>query len=276
MASLTAARNLCLSLSVAIGACSTPPKAPSSPAPPSAQAESQAAALVPFASDEGISRLARATAKVDFPSLANQFEPQYNGAFCGPATAAIVLNAWRGRSPELPRDRGRLRPEDLAHLPPTVDLTLPRYTQDNVLERSPKPRAQVLGEPVTINGKQVKDFGFQTRQLDGLLKAHGAATKLVIVDDMISEEHVRSDLVGNLKQASDYAIVAYRRRDVGQQGGGHISPVAAFDAGSDSFLILDVNPASAGWVWMPTAVLVKGMRTFDTVENRGYILVQGR
>ena len=129
---------------------------------------------------------------------------------------------------------------------------------------------------MTINGKQVKDFGFQTRQLDGLLKAHGAATKLVIVDDMISEEHVRSDLVGNLKQASDYAIVAYRRRDVGQQGGGHISPVAAYDAGSDSFLILDVNPASAGWVWMPTAVLVKGMRTFDTVENRGYILVQGR
>jgi hypothetical protein len=25
---------------------------------------------------------------------------------------------------------------------------------------------------------------------------------------------------------------------------------------------------------MPTATLVKGMRTFDTVENRGYILIE--
>jgi len=39
---------------------------------------------------------------------------------------------------------------------------------------------------------------------------------------------------------------------------------------------LDVNPTSAGWVWMPTATLVKGMRTFDTVENRGYVLVELR
>ena len=44
----------------------------------------------------------------------------------------------------------------------------------------------------------------------------------------------------------------------------------------DSFLVLDVNPASAGWVWMPAATLVRGMRTFDTVENSGYILVEWR
>ena len=43
-----------------------------------------------------------------------------------------------------------------------------------------------------------------------------------------------------------------------------------------SFLVLDVNPAAAGWVWMPAATLIKGMRTFDTVENRGYVLVLPR
>ena len=69
-------------------------------------------------------------------------------------------------------------------------------------------------------------------------------------------------------------IVNYRREVVGQKGGGHISPLGAYDAGSDSFLVLDVNPAVAGWVWMPTATLVKGMRTFDTVENRGYVVVR--
>jgi hypothetical protein len=55
--------------------------------------------------DEGRARLARTTAKVDFPALANQFEAQSNVAFCGPTTAAIVLNAVRSGSRDLPRDQ---------------------------------------------------------------------------------------------------------------------------------------------------------------------------
>jgi len=82
--------------------------------------------------------------------------------------------------------------------------------------------------------------------------------------------------VENLKRTGDYVIVNYRRKDVSQQGGGHISPLGAYDTESDSVLVMDVNPASAGWVWMPIATLIKGMRTFDTVENRGYILVRPR
>jgi len=30
---------------------------------------------------------------------------------------------------------------------------------------------------------------------------------------------------------------------------------------------MDVNPASAGWVWMPVVTLIKGMRTFDTIRE---------
>jgi hypothetical protein len=232
--------------------------------------------LVAFTSDEGIVRLARSAAKVDFPALANQFEAQSNSVFCGPTTAAIVLNAVRGRSPNLPRDRSRLRAEDLQHIPSTFDPTVPRFTQDNVLTKGPKTRAQVLGEPVTINGKQIKDYGFQTRQFDELLKAHDLRTRLVIVDDKKSEEEIRTDLVENLKRRGDYVVVTYRRQAVGQQGGGHISPLGAYDPESDSFLVLDVNPASAGWVWMSTSTLITGMRTFDTVENRGYILIESR
>ena len=107
--------------------------------------------LVPFSSDEGLTRLARSTAKVDFPDLTNQFEAESNGAFCGPTSAAIVLNAVRGRSADLPRDRSRLRPEDLQYIPSAYDPTLPRFTQDNVITKGQKTRAQVLGEPVTIN-----------------------------------------------------------------------------------------------------------------------------
>jgi hypothetical protein len=230
-------------------------------------------ALVLFASDEGLARLSRSAAKTDFPALANQFEAQSNAAFCGPTTAAIVLNALRGRSNDLPRDRSRLSPADLQFVPAAFDLALPRFTQDNVINQGPKPRSQVLGEPVQINGKPVQDFGYQTRQLEALFKAHGLATRLVIVDEAKPEADIRADLLHNLQTPGDYAIVTYKRSAVGQKGGGHISPLGAYDSVSDSFLVLDVNPASAGWVWMPTALLVQGMRTFDTVENRGYLLV---
>lgn len=232
--------------------------------------------LVAFASDEGLARLSRSAAKVDFPALANQFEAQSNATFCGPTTAAIVLNAVRGRSAGLPRDASRLRAEDLQHIRGLFDPTLPRFTQDNVIAKGAKTRAQVLGEPLTIGGKLVKDFGYQTRQLDEMLRANELDTRLVIVDDQKPDDEIRADIVDNLQRRDDFVIVSYSRRAVGQTGGGHISPLGAYDAATDSVLVMDVNPASAGWVWMPLPLLIKAMRTFDMVENRGYILARPR
>jgi hypothetical protein len=96
------------------------------------------------------------------------------------------------------------------------------------------------------------------------------------VTDDKPEADIRADLVDHLSRAGDYVIINFRREAVGQKGGGHISPLGAYDAQSDSFLVLDVNPAAAGWTWMTAATLVKGMRTFDTVENRGYVVVSPR
>src|SRR5262252_7144141 len=230
--------------------------------------------LIPFSSEEGLARLARSTAKVDFPALANQFEAQSNPAFCGPTSAAIVLNAVYGRNPNLPRDWSRLHEGDLKYAPPNIDPSIPRFTQDNVITKGQKTRAQVLGEPLTLNGKQIADYGYEIRQLDEMLRDKGVDTKLTIVDESKGEQDIRSELVENLKRRGDYVIVAFLREAVGERGGPHISPVGAYDAESDSFLVLDVNPANADWVWMPAKTLVNGMRTFDKIENRGYVLVQ--
>ena len=97
------------------------------------EAGGRAPALVAFNSDEGIARLARTKAKADFAGLANQFEAQSNIAFCGPTTAAIVLNTVRSGSRDLPRDRSRLRPGDTRFLPETLELAVARFTQDNVI-----------------------------------------------------------------------------------------------------------------------------------------------
>ena len=233
-------------------------------------------ALVAFSSDDGLARLARAGAKVDFPFLANQFEAQSNAAFCGPTTAAIVLNAIRGNRPDAPRDRSRLRADDLRNLPPGFDPSVPRFTQDNVIDKGLKTRAQVLGEPLVVGGKTVRDPGYQVRQFDEMLRANGLATRLTVVDDAMPEAAIRTELAESLATPGMFVVVNYRREAVGQRGGGHISPLAAYDAASDSFLVMDVNPAAASWVWMPAATLVRGLRTFDTVENRGYVVIDAR
>jgi Phytochelatin synthase len=129
--------------------------------------------LVPFSSDEGLARLARSTAKVDFPALANQFEPQSNAAFCGPTSAAIVLNAVRGRAAALPRDRSRLRSEDLQYVPSNFDPTIPRFTQDNVIIKGQKTRAQ---EGVGHDGQATQPYGPDTDAADRQEFAAAAVT----------------------------------------------------------------------------------------------------
>ena len=143
------------------------------------------------------------------------------------------------------------------------------------IAKGTKTRAQVMGEPI-LDGKQTRDGGYQLRQIDELFRAHGMTTRLVVVDDGKTDAEIRADLMENLKRAGDYVVVNYRREDVGQRGGPHHSPLAAYDQESDSVLVMDVNPANAAWVWMPVPTLVKGMRTFDQAENRGYVLVQSR
>lgn len=268
-----------LSLALLLGSvlgCQAPTMAPTAGPAPAAALSAADPRLVPFASDEGLARFARASGKVDFPALANQFEAQLNAAFCGPTSAAIVLNAVRSSSADLPRDHGRLKADDLRNVPSGFDPIVPRFTQDNVIAQGDKTRAQVLGEPVDVHGKTIRDFGYQLRQFDQMLRANGVATKLVVVDERMPDDPVRAELVQNLARPADYVIVNYQREAIGQRGGGHISPLGAYDALSDSFLVLDVNPAAAGWAWVPATTLIKGMRTFDTVENRGYVLVSPR
>ena len=79
------------------------------------------------------------------------------------------------------------------YVPSGYDPIIPRFTQDNLITKGQKTRAQVLGEPVTINGKQIQDFGYQVRQLDEMLRANGLTTRLVI--DSKPEQDIRTDLV---------------------------------------------------------------------------------
>lgn len=239
------------------------------------KSSSRSEELISYASAEGIARISRSQYKADFFILSNNFESQENGLYCGPTTAAIVLNSMRIRkeNASLPKDDRAVTKKYKKHLPKSYDGLLGRYTPEVIVDKSPKHRSLVFGKPTKVNGKEIKDFGYQIRQFSQLLNENNLNVELRIVDDSMSEETIKKELIQNLKTHDDYVIVNYKRSAIGQTGGGHISPLGAYDESSDSFLVLDVNPTKAPWVWVPSHILIRGMRTFDTVENRGYLLV---
>jgi len=78
-----------------------------------------------------------------------------------------------------------------------------------------------------------------------------------------------------------YLGVNYQRSALGQAGGGHMSPVAAYDPGSDLVLVLDVARYRAsimpgyGPLWLPLPALFASMNTTDSDSgvSRGWLEV---
>lgn len=242
--------------------------------------------IVDWGSAEGISRLEESRFKTDFFKLANHFESQHNKLFCGPTSAAIVLNSLRVRngSIQIPEDKTLLNQSDLQFLASKKwSPFFQRYTQNNIFLNSPKSRAFVLGKVlqdpkgniiIDEKGKSKKDRGFQIRQLAELFREHGLNVKVSIVNQNLDNTSIKNEIIENLRTPDDYVIVNYKRTVLNQAGGGHISPLGAYHKASDSFLVMDVTPNKADWVWVKADLLIQAMRTFDTNENRGYLLVK--
>lgn len=264
--------------SVAVFAALVSSQALAKGAEPAPKPSSTAApALVPFASKESMARLERSHHKIDFFHLANQYEGQTNKAFCGPTSAVIVLNALRVDNDKIekPEDPLLLPPEAKSRpLPPGMDPLFHRYTQNDFFDKggAVKTKEEVFGKPKKEGARP--SGGIQLRELTGMLQAHGLDAQARVADDKLSDAQIKAELIQNLGTENDYVVVNYFRPVIGQKGGGHISPLAAYDEKSDSFLVLDVNPNGQPWVWIPSDALIKSMRTKDTDENRGYVLVK--
>ena len=231
-------------------------------------------ALVEWSSGESVERLSRSSHKADFFPLSNHFISQDNSIFCGPVSSAIVLNALRlGKREGLPKDRSSIAEDEMAWLWQDADPFYGKYTPNNVLTRRTKTRLEVLGKPILIDGEAKRDYGLQLRQLAQVLRSHDLEVVTRVVDPGADASAIRREIAANLAAGEDFVLVNYARKALGQPGGGHISPLGAYDASSDSFLVMDVNPNRAPWVWVGADALIAAMRTFDTVENRGYLLV---
>lgn len=239
--------------------------------------------LVSFSSLESQARLSRSSMKHDFFQLANHFESQPNAMFCGPTTAVIVLNTFRAErlraeTIKVRKDLRVLQDGDRQFAPNLEEILFNRYTTNNVFDvqyragdpQAVKARAAVMGEPAPGSGRP--DFGFQLRDFARLLEAHGLSVELSVAEPQ-GVEIFRRAVQSVLGDQDRFLVVNYDRKTLGQKGGGHISPLGAYDADTDSVLILDVNPNRAEWVWVSVKDLFSAMATFDTVENRGYLIL---
>ena len=111
-------------------------------------------------------------------------------------------------------------------------------------------------------------------QLASLLRAEGAAAEAVHTGQL-SQLKFRTLASLNLSNNSDFLIVNYDRGQLGQAGGGHISPVAAWDRESDRYLVLDTAAYRYPWTWVSGADLWAGMNTLDDDAGklRGLVVV---
>ena len=79
----------------------------------------------------------------------------------------------------------------------------------------------------------------------------------------------------NLSKRDNFEIVNYLRKTIGQERGGHISPIAAYNQRIDRFLILDVSRYKYPPVWVKAIDLWQAIKTTDadSGKTRGFVLV---
>jgi hypothetical protein len=140
------------------------------------------------------------------------------------------------------------------------------WTQENVFE--------VPAGRTVVSAEVVRRQGMTLAELTGLLAAHGVAAE-AIHGDQLSLEQFRALLRANLSQPGDRLLANYLRPSLGQAGGGHIAPLAAFHALSDRVLILDVARYRYPPAWVPTASLWRAIRTIDpdSGASRGLVRI---
>lgn len=230
--------------------------------------------LVNWNSPEGRARLRRASQSEDFYQLAHHFQPQANPLYCGIASSVIVLNAMRaGRRPIPSQAAMEVRipgPWGGRSIP------YPLYAQGSLLNADTervKPRAVIEFQQAAGDGKP--DPGLTLAQLQGVLEAYGAKVEShpAAAAEPEGVEVFREHLRRVLGETEHFLIVNYQSRLLGQAGGGHISPLGAYDEISDSVLVLDVSGHLNPWLWVPVRDLYLAMHTLDGERYRGYLIL---
>ncbi|GAX11327.1 hypothetical protein FisN_15Lh257 [Fistulifera solaris] len=120
----------------------------------------------------------------------------------------------------------------------------------------------------TFNGILQFPGGLSLSQARQLLQCHlnpsiWDVTIFHVDPSATTTDQVRRDLQSALKDPNARVLINYDRQRLGQDGGGHFSPLGSYSPQHDAFLIMDVAKYKYPPVWVPTARLVAAMGTID-------------
>lgn len=206
--------------------------------------------LIDLRTGQGEQLLRDSDAFEAFIPLSANFVTQKTQAYCGVASMVMVLNALQLPAPAVSE-------YDPYHT----------FTQDNLLNEQTD---RIL--PRELLAKQ----GMTLDQLGGILATQPVAVEVHHAADA-SLDSFRASARDYLGKEGQFVIINYLRKAIGQERGGHISPLAAYDAETDRFLILDVSRYKYPPVWVMAAELFAAMNTTDSDnenKTRGYVLVK--
>lgn len=205
---------------------------------------------LPLQEEAGLQRLIASGARADYGPLAQTFLTQNTLASCGLASATMVLNS-------LPLPAPRAAELGAYHF----------WTQENLLVAA--------GPASGLTAALVNQRGMTLAELDRLLVLLGATVQRRH-GDQLSLSALRRLLQRSLADPADRLIVNFERSAVGQGQGGHLSPLAAFHAPSDSVLMLDVARYRFPAAWIPVTALWRAMRSTDSQSGRarGLLIVR--
>ena len=205
-------------------------------------------AVVYWDTAEGKILRSRMPADADYWQLIPTFAVQVTQSYCSVASAVTVLNAMPIK-----------KPVDPAFAPYAY------FTQSNFFT----PDVAKVISPQTVLA-----IGMTREEMAETLSRQGVTAKS-IAGDTFDDQSLRTLLQNALGEDGQFVLANYLRANLGQVGGGHWSVLAAYDAQSDSVLILDVAKYKYPPVWVGISTLRQAIATMDTTSNkaRGLVIV---
>ncbi|WP_323766018.1 phytochelatin synthase family protein [Marinovum sp.] len=216
-----------------------------------AAAEGADTRVVYLTSQDGGARVVESRFNGDYFRVSPYVESEKFLTFCSIASMAAVLNSF---------EDGLTRPIDPMRYP------YPYFTQENLFTEA---NQQVKSfEGVVTDGLTLDQIGQFLTHLD--------VQPTTIFADESDLDQMRSALTNALSDPATRVIVNYNRGIVGQDGSGHVSPIGAYHAPSDSVLVLDVAGYKYPPAWIPMALLYEAMLDTDSASgrSRGLALVR--
>ena len=198
------------------------------------------------------------TNKTAFLTLSRYFVTQQNLAYCGVASSVMVLNALVSKPEQ--------RPVEKSHKPYRY------FTQDNIFTF-----AQDKLRENKVSQDRVLHHGMTLGTLVKILRAYDLHVRSDYASDSSVDKfrNTLKEVFLSSPAPHQYVLVNYGRKKLDQKGGGHISPLGAYDPIHDAVLIMDVARYKYAPTWVSVTRLFNAMNTedSDSQRSRGYCVV---